>query len=59
MCAQCHLRHEGPGRFNQQHKADHKMVLVEPKETLLHSLLKNHPGFTAEYLIDLLNGMES
>ena len=59
LCAQCHLRHEGPGRFNQQHKADHKMVLVEPKETLLHSLLKNHPGFTAEYLIDLLNGMES
>ena len=57
LCAECHLNHKGPGRFNQQHKPDHKMVLVEAKETLLHNLLKNHPGFTAEYLIELLNGM--
>jgi hypothetical protein len=33
------------------------MKLVEGKETLLHSLLKDHPGFSAEYLMELLNGM--
>jgi hypothetical protein len=57
LCAHCHLNHSGPGRFNQQHKPEHRMKLVEGKETLLHSLLKDHPGFSAEYLMDLLNGM--
>ena len=59
LCAQCHQSHRGPGRFNQQHRPEHKMVLVEPKETFLHALLKSHPGFTPEYLLDLLNGMYS
>ena len=58
LCARCNESHVGPGRFNQQHRPEHKMELVEPKETLLHALLKNHPGYTAEYLIELLNGGE-
>ena len=58
LCANCHQNHHGPGRFNQQHKPEHTMVLVEAKETLLHSLLKHNPEFSAEHLVNLLNGSE-
>ena len=65
LCGDCYdagvHKREGNqvGRFNQQHRPDHNMVLMEQDDTFFHQLQRAHPNVPLSQLLSMVEMSQS
>ena len=66
LCGDCYNdevhKREGrvaAGRFNQQHRPDHKLILMEQVNTFFHQLQRAHPNVPLSQLISMVEMAQS